>query len=198
MRQEELHDKFEHIYRVITSPNFLTMEALGGEIPFWISAYNPTQEIDVNKDIGHLQTRLRNEGIPSVSINLFELAISIVDDKIGRDRLYQIERKKDKEKFKGALQSTINIHERLIPEIESRVQSEEVKVLFLYGVGSVFPFIRSHTVLNNLQSAIKEIPTVMFFPGNYTGNSLELFGLLKDDNYYRAFNIDKYKVGSHD
>jgi hypothetical protein len=34
----------------------------------------------------------------------------------------------------------------------------------------------------------------MFFPGRYTGQSLELFGLLKDDNYYRAFNIDNYKI----
>jgi hypothetical protein len=39
----------------------------------------------------------------------------------------------------------------------------------------------------------------MFFPGAYTqslenGASLDLFGLLHDDKYYRAFNIYSYEV----
>jgi len=67
-------------------------------------------------------------------------------------------------------------------------------VIFLSGVGEVFPYIRSHNVLNNLQSTAKDKPTVMFFPGAYThslesGASLDLFGRLHDDKYYRAFNI---------
>ena len=67
-------------------------------------------------------------------------------------------------------------------------------ILFITGVGEVFPYIRSHTVLNNLQSTAKDHPTLMFFPGEYThsletGASLDLFGRLHDDKYYRAFNI---------
>jgi hypothetical protein len=61
-------------------------------------------------------------------------------------------------------------------------------------VGRVFPFIRSHIVLNNLQSAVKNIPTLMFFPGEYSGKSLKLFDLLADDNYYRANNIFSQKI----
>jgi hypothetical protein len=67
-------------------------------------------------------------------------------------------------------------------------------VLFLTGVGEVYPFIRSHTVLNNLQRVAKDRPTVLFFPGEYSyspeeGASLDLFGRLRGDRYYRAFNI---------
>ncbi len=67
-------------------------------------------------------------------------------------------------------------------------------VMFITGVGEVFPYIRSHNVLNNLQSTAQDRPTVMFFPGTYTqsletGASLDLFGVLHDDKYYRAFNI---------
>ncbi|HAB28695.1 MAG TPA: DUF1788 domain-containing protein, partial [Xanthomarina gelatinilytica] len=36
--------------------------------------------------------------------------------------------------------------------------------------------------------------TVAFFPGEYNGHSLNLFGKLKDDNYYRAFNIFKIEA----
>ena len=50
-------------------------------------------------------------------------------------------------------------------------------------------------MLNNLQSVVKDQPTVLFFPGAYThsleeGASLDLFERLRDDKYYRAFNLD--------
>jgi hypothetical protein len=66
------------------------------------------------------------------------------------------------------------------------------------GVGEVYPYIRPHNVLNNLQRVAKDQPTVLFFPGAYThslekGTSLDLFGRLHDDKYYRAFNIYDYQ-----
>lgn len=191
---ENLHQKFEHIRNVVSTEKFLKIEALGGEIPFWISAYNPKQEVEVDKEINHLCKRLQNEGIQTLLLDLFPLSMQIADEAIGLDSLFSIEQKKTKERFKKALQSTINIHERLIPRIKKEVDEEKPQVLFLNGVGKVYPFIRSHNVLNNLQNAVKNIPTLMFFPGRYTGQSLELFGLMKDDNYYRAFNIDNYKM----
>ena len=74
------------------------------------------------------------------------------------------------------------------------MNNEEFDVLFITGVGEVFPFIRSHNILNNLQKEAKQKPTLMFFPGEYkhsleTGAALVLFGRLEDDKYYRAFNI---------
>ena len=83
--------------------------------------------------------------------------------------------------------------------IGEAIQANPHDVIFLSGVGEVYPYIRSHNVLNNLQSTAKEAPTVLFFPGSYThalatGASLELFGQLHDDKYYRAFNILNYEV----
>lgn len=194
MREEELNKKFEHVYGVITNPKFLSMEALGGEIPFWISTYNPTQEVELNIEIDNLIKKLQNSGITPHLINLFKLSVDIIDQNIGLEKMYKTEKRKSKPRFKKALESTINIHERLIPQIKNQVKDADPQLLLINGVGSSFPFIRSHNVLNNLQSAVKDIPTVMFFPGVYTGKSLNLFGKLKDDNYYRAFNIDNYKL----
>lgn len=194
MQTENLYNKFDHIRSVIATPKFLKMEALGGEIPFWISAYNPSQETEIAVEIDILERKLANEGISILNVDLFTLSMQIIEQYVGIDGLLQVEQKKKKETFKRALQSTINIHERLIPAIRQRVDELRPAVLFVTGVGKVYPFIRSHNVLNNLQSAIKDIPTIMFFPGRYTGQSLDLFGLLKDDNYYRAFNIDNYKL----
>ena len=194
MSEELLHRKFEHIYNVINNPSFLAMDSLGGEIPFWISAYEATQENGVNTEIHNLVKKLSNNGVQAHLINLFELSISILEEYVGLEKMYKVEQRKSKERFKKALQSSINIHERFIPTIKAEVVDKKPDLLLINGVGAVFPFIRSHNVLNNLQSAVKEIPTVMFFPGKYTGESLNLFGKLKDDNYYRAFNIDNYKL----
>jgi hypothetical protein len=99
-----------------------------------------------------------------------------------------------KAELKELLQGVLDPAEHLVPAIATRLASEPHDVLFLSGVGEVFPYIRSHNVLNNLQSTAKDKPTVMFFPGEYThspesGASLDLFGRLHDDKYYRAFNI---------
>lgn len=194
MREEELHKKFEHLFGVITNPKFLSMEALGGEIPFWISTYNPKQEVEVNEEIENLIKKLNNEGFKPHLVNLFELCMNLIEQNVGLEKMFTVEKRKSKEKFKKALQSSVNIHERLIPAINELIEENGPDLLLINGVGSVYPFIRSHTVLNNLQSAVKDIPTLMFFPGTYSGQSLDLFGLLKDDNYYRAFNIDNYKL----
>lgn len=190
---EITHKKLTHIYNVVSSESYLKMDALGGEIPFWIAPYDIEAQKQVEKEVENLKIKLLNKGIRPLVIDLFELTCSIIKENIGLEEMFEVEIIRDKEKFKRAIQSTVNIHERLIPAIVSKVEETKPDMLFITGVGSVYPFIRSHTVLNNLQSAVKSIPVLMFFPGVYSGQSLNLFGLMKDDNYYRAFNIDNYK-----
>ncbi len=194
MNQNELtHKKFQHIHEVLSSESFLKMDALNGEIPFWIAPYDIATQNQVEQEITNLTVKLENTGIKTLVVDLFELSCELIDDNIGLKEMFELELEMDKTDFKDAIQSTINIHERFIPAIVEKVATTNPNILLLKGVGAVYPFIRSHTVLNNLQSAVKNIPTVMFFCGSYTGQSLNLFGTLKDDNYYRAFNIDTYK-----
>ena len=39
--------------------NFLSMESIGGEIPFYISSYNPSQEVSIFSEIERLKNRLK-------------------------------------------------------------------------------------------------------------------------------------------
>lgn len=193
-KMEDIAAKFEHLYKVISSPVFLKKEALGGEIPFFISAYDARQECLVRKAIKGLINKLETSGIPVLELNLYDLVCEILEEKGGMERMFMIEKQKSKDKFLRALQSTLNIHQVLMPLIAKKIESANAKVYFLTGIGLVYPYIRSHNVLNNLQNIAKEAPTVAFFPGVYDGHTLNLFGLLKDDNYYRAFNIENIEV----
>ena len=90
---------------------------------------------------------------------------------------------------KKALRLTLE-NDLVIKYIEERL--EEDSIIFLTGIGKSWPIIRSHGILNNLHRIVEKQPLIMFFPGTYNGGSLMLFNYLKDDNYYRAFQlIDK-------
>ena len=191
---ENIASKFEHIYKKISTDSFLNKEALGGEIPFFIAPYKAEQELEVKDAIQRLIKKLDTSGIPVIEINLYDIVCDILEEKGGMERMFRVEKAKSKERFLKALQSTLNIHQILMPRINDMILASDAKLYFLTGIGLVYPFIRSHNILNNLQNVAKEAPTLAFFPGDYDGHSLNLFGLLKDDNYYRAFNIDKIKA----
>lgn len=194
MKKEDISAKFEHLFQVAASEHFLKMESLGGEIPFFISTYNPEQEVEVSRAIKGLCNKLQARGIPVLEINLYSLALAILEEELGPGEIFALEGQMDKEEFKAALQSVLDIQEVFMPRIRREMEGGNARLYFLTGVGLAYPFIRSHNVLNNLQNIARDAPTVMFFPGRYNGKSLELFGLLKDDNYYRAFNMDQYKL----
>lgn len=189
MKLESLDTKYEKLFQNLSKESFLSMSALGGEIPFYIVPYNPEQENDIVLKTKLLKDRLSRDGISVFEINLFDLSLDMLQERGVLDKIIAKESELSKEKLFKTLQGVLDSETKLIPHIEELCNSHHSQIVFLTGIGQVFPYIRSHTILNNLQNSIKDRPTVMFFPGTY-GSDLSLFGKLKDDNYYRAFNLD--------
>lgn len=189
MNLEVLEVKYDKLFNNLKKESFLSMSALGGEIPFYIVPYNPAQENDVVQKTKQLKNRLSREGMTTFEINLFDLSLRMLADRGILDKVIDKEQSLSKSKLFKTLQGVLDSETKFIPKISDLAKENPSQILFLTGIGQVFPFIRSHTILNNLQNYIKDRPTIMFFPGTY-GNDLSLFGKLKDDNYYRAFNLD--------
>ena len=197
--QQSIADRFEHLLQVVSSPRFLRMEGLGNEVPFFICDYKPSESVEMTRMQRQLANRLNQQGVRILEINLYDLSIDLLKEAGDWDWYLAEETKMPKAKLLEDLQSILDVETVLVPAMADRMAREAFDVLFISCVGEVFPFIRSHNVLNNLQKAAKLRPTVMFFPGCYshsveTGASLELFGRLRDDKYYRAFNIYDYQV----
>ena len=194
MQQEDIAKKFKHMLTVVQMDKFLKMEALGGEIPFFISSYNPEQELEVSKAIGGLKNKLQTSGLKILEMNLYAVAMGLLEKELGDGEIFNYERDMNKDEFKSALQSVLDVKEVVIPALKAMMDQDKFDIYFVTGIGQIYPFLRSHNIINNLQTIAKAAPTLMFFPGIYKGQSLELFGRLKDNNYYRAFNIDNYKI----
>ena len=199
IRQSPIAERFEHLLSVLSSRRFLQMEGLGNEVPFFICDYAPAESVEMAKMQRQLANRLNQQGTRVLEINLYSLSIELLKAEGDWDWYLVEEAGMPKAKLLEDIQSILDVETILVPAMAERMASEAFDVLFVSGVGEIFPFIRSHNVLNNLQKVAKQQPTVMFFPGSYShsvasGASLELFGRLRDDKYYRAFNIYDYQA----
>lgn len=191
--------RLDHLLTVISSERFLTKQGLGNEVPFFICPFAPADAFEVAEDVQLLSKKLQNLGRTALHIDLYDLSLSLLEERGILDEVLAIEAGHSKSEIRDLLQGVLDPEEHLIPKIGAMIAGIPHDVIFITGVGEVYPYIRSHNVLNNLQSTAKDRPTVMFFPGSYThalatGASLDLFGLLHDDKYYRAFNIMNYEV----
>lgn len=198
-RQLNRKERAEHLYRVITSERFLAKQGLGNEVPFFIYPFPAEEGLTMVEDCENLVNRIKHSGTRVLNLNLYDLALHLLSERGILEEVLEVESVISKGEIKELLQGVLDPQSHLIPHISKAIEATPHDVIFLSGVGEVYPYIRSHNVLNNLQSSAKEAPTILFFPGSYshalaTGASLELFGQLHDDKYYRAFNIINYEI----
>lgn len=185
----------EHLLAVLSSERFLRMEGLGNEVAHFIYDYDPAQALEIARIRKRIRSKLDTErGIKVLEINLYDLCVELLKARNVWERVLAAEPSMDKPDFLRMLQNMLDPQIHLAPAIKERIADESFQILFLTGIGEVFPFVRSHTVLNNLQTVVSDRPMLMFFPGRYEvsatqGSALVLFSQLKDDSFYRAKRI---------
>ena len=198
MNSRDIVPEERHVLAVLSSERFLRMEGLGNEIPFFIWAYPPQQELEVREAHRRILSVLRSEhGLNVQAVDLFDLSITLLEERGWGmlDRLEGLEPTRSKSDFRRDLQRMLDPEKHIVPAIKQQIDGKaDLDILVLTGIGRVFPFIRSHNILNNLQRAASRIPVLTLFPGEYRqsvtmGSSLVLFDRLTDDQYYRAKNI---------
>lgn len=199
IRHSSIADRFDHLLQVVSSERFLHMEGNGNEVPFFICDFKASESVEMAGMQRMLVNRLEQQGVRVLEVNLYDLSVAQLKADGDWDWYIEQESSLTKEKLLEDMQSLLDVERVVVPQIAKRMAVTPFDVLFISGVAEVFPFIRSHNVLNNLQKLAKSQPTLMFFPGEYAhsmenGASLELFGRLRDDKYYRAFNIYDYHV----
>ena len=182
--------EFEHLYTNLKNKKFLNNEAIGGEVPFYIFPYKIEEQSKIYENIENIKKRLQRDGISVYEINLFDLSIEMLKERNALQKLIENEPKLTKKRLLDMLKMMLDVENKMTKKIEELVKQNYSNIVFLTGVGEVYPFIRSHLILNNLQNKIKDRPLVMFYPGIYT-KELSLFGRFKEENYYRAFNLNK-------
>ncbi len=191
-----IYQRLDEIIQRITKESFRENTGLGNEIGYYIFDYEPRYEMLVREHVRFLKQKINDGdyGFHIKEFDLYEIMLELLETKGYLEKNFKMEQVKGSEFVFNATKKTLRLTEKddlIIQYIKDRVVKGDV--VFITGVGKVWPVIRSHTVLNNLHQVLDEVPVIMFFPGVYDGLELVLFEEIKDDNYYRAFKlVDRY------
>ncbi len=185
----DIETLFEGIYNKLISPEF--GKNLGGELPLFIQPVPSERQSDVESQIKRLSTRLLKKGIVSVSINLYDLCMDILREADVLDAILEQEQEIEREDIISTLDSVLDIKSIIIPRIKDAIVEAHPQYAFISGVGNVYPFVRSHGILNNIDELTDECNLILFFPGEYNNLQLKLFGKISDENYYRGHNLNE-------
>ena len=187
-----LEERLDQAEAMIKKPSFRKNKGLGNEVGYYIFDYPPEQELLVRERVEYI--RKKNEQSDDeyriVVFDLYEIIIEILKEKGYLEKCYEFEKKRGFDRITKAVGNMLRITAKdslIVNYIRER--TPEKAIVFLVGIGKCYPILRSHTVLNNLHQVIDNVPVVMFYPGKYDGQELNLFGEIKDDNYYRAFKL---------
>jgi hypothetical protein len=189
-----IEDRLNKIEEKITEPAFLKNKGLGNEVGYYIFDYSPKDELHVRNHIAYLKDKINRSGFgfQIVEFDLYKLIINILEQEGYLENCFKQEQSAGFNELADGLSNMLGLDSTdqtnlIVTTIVNNFPPNSV--VFLTGVGKCYPFVRSHNVLNNLHQVLDSVPVVMFYPGRYSGQNLQLFGTIKDDNYYRAFPL---------
>ncbi len=198
-----MNDLSERLFKTLAHPNFLAMKGLANEVPIFIQTYEPSQEDAIRRMVDGLVGRLRSTGITLKSLDLFSLVLDELEEHDILDDLLKGESDSEKVEILETLQNYSDPKTHLIPRLIREIGEDGAQLTLITGPGRIYPFLRTHTILESLQPAMLRHPVVIFFPGEYAqdpagGSHLRLFGSIPspriNNPYYRATNLDHYRL----
>ena len=79
------------------------------------------------------------------------------------------------------------IHNRIMEHV-SKVDEYIRPYVFLYGLGNIYPYLRTSNLLNRYEkyNRSERYKIILFYPGDQDGATFKLFGDLEDNHTYRA------------
>ncbi|ASM54351.1 hypothetical protein PNIG_a2319 [Pseudoalteromonas nigrifaciens] len=192
-QQKRLHERLDEIQPKIESEDFLKNQGLGNEIGFYVFDYPPEAELTVREHLEYMTERLDKRGRNFRSINLFEAIIELLDSRKLTERAFKVQKERGDDALFNALKGPLE-QNRVAEFIASKIdfgscEKNKTEFILLHGLGSAWPIIRGHGLLNALHAKVGNVPTVLFYPGEYDGTALKPFGRIESNNYYRAFKL---------
>ena len=198
-----MHDLSERLFKTLSHPNFLSMKGLANEVPIFIQTYEPAHEDALRRMVDSLAVRLQNHGITLKSLDLFELVLEELEEHKILAGLLAEENTWQRSDVLETLQNYSDPKTHMIPRLIRAIEGDGAQLTLITGPGRIYPFLRTHTILESLQPAMLRHPVVIFFPGEYAqdptgGSHLRLFGSIPspriNNPYYRATNLDHYRL----
>lgn len=187
---DQLRARLNQVAEKITRPDFLAGQGLGNEIGFWIFDYAPEHELQVRAYLNFLPSLMARQhpDLKMAQVNLLEVLKDYLTERGFLDKAIAMQKSKGDAALLKALRGPLHM-DKLAPYLIRHSLSHEPDIVLLTGVGSLWPMVRAHNLLNALHGPLGHKPLVLFYPGRYDGQTMSLFKQIKSNNYYRAFAL---------
>ena len=191
---KSLEERLDLIQTEIKKPSFRANKGLGNEVGYYVFDYPAEEELRVREHVKYLK-RKNNPDLDGFELkvyDVYDIMLDFIESEGLLEACYEMEVEDGMDYLVESVSALLEMNEdhnyfsRYIEE-----NTPENAVVFIVGIGKIFPFVRSHKILNNLHQVFDRVPVVLFYPGKYDGLSLMLFSEFKDENYYRAFELVK-------
>ena len=186
MRQ--LQTRLDQVLERIESKAFLNNKGLGNEIGFYVFDYPAEHELLVREHLSFLTDKLTHRGYRFSHINIFEAIIQLLQEEGLLEDAFELQKSEGNEALLDALKGVLG-QEDVARFLTRQINPDEQQFVLLSGLGSAWPLIRGHSLLNALHASMGKTPLILFYPGTYNGLELHPFGLIDSSNYYRAFQL---------
>ncbi|MGY4691007.1 DUF1788 domain-containing protein [Salibacterium sp. K-3] len=177
------YHRLEEMETLISKEEFIQPQGIGSDIPHFVLDYPPEEEMQIRVYIKNMLSRTTTN---IKEVNLFSFLLSFFD-KEEMDELYEV---CEDEGLKGLY----DVFEPILNEKNSLIQqfmdvTKHADVIFITGVGTAHPFLRSSQLLKAISSKGYKKPIILFYPGSFTGLRLKLFGILDYEDDYQLSRI---------
>lgn len=170
----------------LSEGSFLTNKGLSNEVGIHVFCYEPKDELTVRAYFENLAAKI-DMPYRLIECDLYRIFLEICEEKRILKSIPGMEERKGKAYLSDQLQK-VATPEAFVEKMRYEPH-EKGDILLISGVGKVYPFMRSHKILDNIQHIFSDIPVLMLYPGTFNGQDLGLFGKFLDGHYYRAFNL---------
>lgn len=188
------------LYTQLSDKDFQDHQTGNLFFPAYMYMYNPEKEYEIDAEILDIKNRLHRPSnyLDVMVVDIFEVFVEYLkQEKFGKDTKFDYYTKHEDSK-PDAVDKALKMdayNQRFLNFLSNKIQEHfklagesEVAYVFVKGFGRSFPYIRASRFMNNFEKYIKGYKLIMFYPGE-AKNYYSLFGLLKDENLYRAIKL---------
>ena len=191
----------EQLYEKLCSKKFQDTQSGDLFYNFFVYLYPADKEFEMREQIDDIKANIKRpvNNVDVLTLDIFEEFCRFMDGQsFGKHPSYlnyMLEKDESRpDDVTKALLLKANsddfmlyIHNRIMEHV-SKVDEYIRPYVFLYGLGNIYPYLRTSNLLNRYEryNRSERYKIILFYPGDQDGATFKLFGDLEDNHTYRA------------
>ena len=191
----------EQLYEKLCSKKFQDTQSGDLFYNFYVYLYPADKEFEMREQIDEIKENIKRpvNNVDVLTLDIFEEFCRFMDGQsFGKHPSYlnyMLEKDESRpDDVTKALLLKANsddfmlyIHNKIMEHV-SKVDEYIRPYVFLYGLGNIYPYLRTSNLLNRYEkyNRSERYKIILFYPGDQDGATFKLFGDLEDNHTYRA------------